>query len=67
MLCPHCQNYIKYPTYAWNNVRQNDESCTVATICCGKPVVLYPLFSVGVVAAETFGETDDWDTRYASE
>lgn len=67
MLCPHCQNYIKYPEYAWHSVKQNDEPCTVATICCGKPVTIIPMFTVEIEAAETFGETDDWGTRYASE
>lgn len=52
MKCPHCNEEIKCPNYAWHNVTSYKESVCVTTECCYRIVMLIPTVSVEIIKAE---------------
>lgn len=62
MKCPHCNNELKYPDYAYSEVYHYHDACTVKTDCCGEAVRLIPRFEVEVVCARGV-IVDDWGNR----
>lgn len=59
MKCPQCDGELKYPDYAYRNIHNYHNACTVKTECCGKAVRLIPRMVIEAVSAKGV-ETDDW-------
>lgn len=64
MKCPHCENELKYPDYAYNQAYNYHESSTVTTDCCGYAVRVVPRFAVQIGKVTGDSDTDDWGVRY---
>ena len=67
MPCPHCgepNDYKVIPSVARSNMNHYGKSVLIATLCCQKPVRVYPVQSYRVEASNTSEPQDDWGNPF---
>lgn len=61
--CPHCGKGLIVPLYATHNADAYGKPVTVASLCCGKAIMIKPIRSLRFTKDESDKENDDWGVK----
>lgn len=63
--CPYCNNVTDVPNSVEINVHTYSGVATIASECCGRPLMVRAIQLCSVQAVDTTNSHDDWNGEYS--